>query len=113
GRHTRFSRRRRLALRAARVDPARGRDARDVAEAPLAGRGARRVRRRARGRRREVNEIPYEGLTPDVMLAAVESVGFVPNGRMLALNSYENRVYQIGTEDGFVVVKFYRPGRWS
>ncbi len=60
-----------------------------------------------------MNEIPYEGLTPDVMLAAVESVGFVPNGRMLALNSYENRVYQIGTEDGFVVVKFYRPGRWS
>lgn len=60
-----------------------------------------------------MNEVPYERLTPDLMLAAVESVGLVCNGRMLALNSYENRVYQIGTEDGMVVVKFYRPGRWS
>jgi Ser/Thr protein kinase RdoA (MazF antagonist) len=48
-----------------------------------------------------------------VLLDAVESAGFVPDGSVLALASYENRVYQIGTEDGFVVVKFYRPGRWS
>jgi Ser/Thr protein kinase RdoA (MazF antagonist) len=57
---------------------------------------------------------PYEALTPDVMLAAVESVGLEADGRMLALNSYENRVYQVGLEPGgFVVAKFYRPGRWT
>ena len=60
-----------------------------------------------------MNEVPYDRLTPDLMLAAIESCGFDCNGRMLALNSYENRVYQIGTEEGFVVAKFYRPGRWS
>jgi Ser/Thr protein kinase RdoA (MazF antagonist) len=48
------------------------------------------------------------------MLAAVESVGLELDGRMLALNSYENRVYQLGLEaGGFVVAKFYRPGRWT
>ncbi len=57
---------------------------------------------------------PYAGLTPDTINAALESVGFHPDGSMLALNSYENRVYQIGLEDGsFLVAKFYRPGRWS
>jgi len=62
---------------------------------------------------------PYEGLTPDVILDAVESGGMRCDGRLLALNSYENRVYQVGIEPlendkpGFVVAKFYRPGRWS
>ncbi len=57
---------------------------------------------------------PYSGLTPDTIIAALESRGFQPDGSMLALNSYENRVYQIGQEDGPpLVAKFYRPGRWS
>lgn len=57
---------------------------------------------------------PYEALTPDVMLDAVETFGVRCDGSFLALNSYENRVYQIGLEDGdYVVVKFYRPGRWA
>ncbi len=57
---------------------------------------------------------PYAGLTPDVVLDAIESTGLRCDGRQLALNSYENRVYQIGVEDGApVVAKFYRPGRWS
>jgi Ser/Thr protein kinase RdoA (MazF antagonist) len=59
------------------------------------------------------DEVPYEHLTPDVIIAAVERCGFECTGSILALASYENRVYQIGTADGFVVVKFYRPGRWS
>ena len=57
---------------------------------------------------------PYDALTPDTVLDAVESAGFMPTGSLLALNSYENRVYQIGEEEnGFLVGKFYRPGRWS
>ncbi len=57
---------------------------------------------------------PYDGLTPDVVLDAVESLGYRCDSRLLALNSYENRVYQIGIEDGpAVVAKFYRPARWS
>jgi Ser/Thr protein kinase RdoA (MazF antagonist) len=56
---------------------------------------------------------PYAGLTPDTILDAIESVGVPCTGSILALNSYENRVYQIGTDDGFVVAKFYRPERWS
>ena len=53
-------------------------------------------------------------LTPDLMLDAVESLGFQSDGRFLALNSYENRVYQIGLEDHEpVIAKFYRPLRWS
>src|SRR5215471_2882952 len=57
---------------------------------------------------------PYSGLTPDVTLGALESVGLRPDGRLLALNSYENRVYQIGIEDESpVVAKFYRPARWT
>src|SRR5262249_34956853 len=57
---------------------------------------------------------PYSGLTPDVTLGALESVGLRPDGRLLALNSYENRVYQIGIEDASpVVAKFYRPARWT
>jgi len=57
---------------------------------------------------------PYSGLSPDVVIDAVEAAGFRCDGRQLALNSYENRVYQVGIEDARpVVVKFYRPGRWS
>jgi Ser/Thr protein kinase RdoA (MazF antagonist) len=59
------------------------------------------------------DEVPYEHLTPDVIESAVERCGFECTGSVLALASYENRVYQIGTVDGFVVVKFYRPGRWA
>ncbi len=57
---------------------------------------------------------PYDDLTPDTVLDAVETLGLLSNGRLLALNSYENRVYQIGIEDQRpVVAKFYRPDRWS
>jgi Ser/Thr protein kinase RdoA (MazF antagonist) len=75
---------------------------------------------------------PYAGLTPDLVLDALDSTGLRADGRLLALNSYENRVYQMGVEDSapagntqpdtrtpvglgaaHVVVKFYRPARWS
>ena len=61
---------------------------------------------------------PYEHLTPDVVLDALASVGLHGDGRLLALSSYENRVYQVQLEDAHagnasVVAKFYRPGRWS
>ena len=59
-------------------------------------------------------EAPYSELSPEAVLDALEAVGYRCDGRVLALNSYENRVYQIGIEDGEpVVAKFYRPGRWS
>jgi Ser/Thr protein kinase RdoA (MazF antagonist) len=61
-----------------------------------------------------VNSKPYENLTPDAVLDALESVGLRGDGRLLALNSYENRVYQVNLEDdSYVVAKFYRPNRWS
>ena len=57
---------------------------------------------------------PYANLSPEVVLAAVESAGLRTDGRLLALNSFENRVYQVGIEDSKpLVVKFYRGGRWS
>src|SRR5258708_4725826 len=57
---------------------------------------------------------PYAGLTPDLILNAIDSVGFRTDGRLLALNSYENRVYQVGIEDEKpLVAKFYRPARWT
>lgn len=57
---------------------------------------------------------PYDALKPDVILDAVESLGYRCDSRLQAMNSYENRVFQVGIEDGgSVVVKFYRPGRWS
>ena len=56
----------------------------------------------------------YAGLTPDRILDALESIGLVGDGRMQALGSYENRVYEIGIENAMpVVAKFYRPARWS
>lgn len=57
---------------------------------------------------------PYAALTPDLVLDALAGVGLYGDGRLMALGSYENRVYQVTLEDGSrVVVKFYRPGRWS
>ena len=57
---------------------------------------------------------PYSTLAPEVVVEAVEALGHRCDGRVLALNSYENRVYQVGREEAApVVVKFYRPGRWS
>jgi Ser/Thr protein kinase RdoA (MazF antagonist) len=57
---------------------------------------------------------PYANLDPNVILNAIESAGFRCSGSLFALNSYENRVYQIGIEDSDpLIAKFYRPGRWS
>ncbi len=65
---------------------------------------------------------PFEHLTPDVVLRAAEQCGFTVDGRLQALNSFENRVYQIGLESEArephlirqkIVAKFYRPNRWS
>src|SRR5258708_5147373 len=65
-------------------------------------------------------EPPYSGLTPDTVLDALASAGFAGDGRLLALNSYENRVYQVWLEgeerpnpQASVVAKFYRPARWT
>jgi len=57
---------------------------------------------------------PFQGLTPEVLLHAVDRLGFQTDGRLLALNSYENRVYQINLEEADpLIVKFYRPHRLS
>jgi Ser/Thr protein kinase RdoA (MazF antagonist) len=57
---------------------------------------------------------PYAALTPEVVLDASDAAGFRADGRLLPLNSYENRVYQVWLEDGSSrVLKVYRPGRWS
>jgi Ser/Thr protein kinase RdoA (MazF antagonist) len=63
---------------------------------------------------------PFTGLGPEVVLDAAASVGLDVDGRLFALNSYENRVYQLGSAGGgsarghpALVLKFYRPGRWS
>ncbi|MBD9426459.1 serine/threonine protein kinase [Pseudomonas sp. PDM15] len=57
---------------------------------------------------------PFATLTPDLVLDAVESIGHLSDARVLALNSYENRVYQVGIEDSQpLIAKFYRPDRWS
>ena len=58
--------------------------------------------------------IPFSNLSPDLILDAIDSVGITTDGRLLALNSYENRVYQVGVEDASpIVAKFYRPHRWD
>jgi Ser/Thr protein kinase RdoA (MazF antagonist) len=58
--------------------------------------------------------LAYQELTPDDIIASVESTGLACDGRLLALNSYENRVYRVGLEGApAVVAKFYRPGRWT
>ncbi len=56
---------------------------------------------------------PFTGLSPEVVLDAAASVGREVDGRLFALNSYENRVYQLGTGPTMRVLKFYRPARWS
>lgn len=57
---------------------------------------------------------PYADLNPDTVLDALEAAGFPVDGRLLALNSFENRVYQVGLDEGTpVIAKFYRPARWS
>ena len=57
---------------------------------------------------------PFEQLKPDTVIDAVESTGLLSDARIFALNSYENRVYQVGVEEADpVIVKFYRPGRWT
>ncbi|MGH1470822.1 MAG: serine/threonine protein kinase [Cellvibrionaceae bacterium] len=60
------------------------------------------------------NNHPYEQLTPDCIISAVESQGYRSDARILALNSYENRVYQVGIEEQSpLIAKFYRPNRWT
>jgi Ser/Thr protein kinase RdoA (MazF antagonist) len=60
------------------------------------------------------NATPFAGLDPDAIIRAIESIGIQCDGRVLALNSYENRVYRVGLEGAMpLVAKFYRPGRWS
>ncbi len=57
---------------------------------------------------------PYERLTPDLILDAVAAQGLQPDGHLLTLNSYENRVFQIGIDEQTpIIAKFYRPERWS
>jgi Ser/Thr protein kinase RdoA (MazF antagonist) len=60
------------------------------------------------------SDTPYAGLSPDIVLDALDAVGLRGDGRLIQLNSYENRVFQVYLEDGRIVVtKFYRPARWS
>tara|TARA_Y100000588_G_scaffold142230_1_gene156258 strand:+ start:373 stop:1368 length:996 start_codon:yes stop_codon:yes gene_type:complete len=57
---------------------------------------------------------PFDSLTPDFILDTVERLDYITDGRLMALNSYENRVYQIGIEDSDpIIAKYYRPERWS
>ncbi|MEH6580038.1 MAG: serine/threonine protein kinase [Amphritea sp.] len=57
---------------------------------------------------------PFETLTPSFIMDAVESLGYLCDGRIFGLNSYENRVYQVGIEEQEpLIAKFYRPARWS
>ena len=57
---------------------------------------------------------PYDALTPDAVVDCVETVGYRCDLRLIGLNSYENRVYQVGIEDEVpVIVKFYLSERWS
>lgn len=61
---------------------------------------------------------PFAGLAPETVLDAVDAAGCWASGQVLALNSYENRVFQVGLDEPlagsrFVIAKFYRPGRWS
>lgn len=56
----------------------------------------------------------YDHLSPDLVINAVESLGYLSDARIFPLNSYENRVYQVGIDESEpVIVKFYRPLRWS
>jgi len=78
--------------------------------APKRGRGAAGEA----GPQAQAADRPFASLTPDAVLDATEALGLAPDGRLFALNSYENRVYRVGRVDAEpVVVKFYRAGRWS
>ncbi|GBF52045.1 hypothetical protein LPTSP4_35830 [Leptospira ryugenii] len=56
----------------------------------------------------------FHTLSPDLIFSSLESLGFSPTGRLVALNSVENRVYDFEIEGKErYVVKFYRPGRWK
>ena len=56
----------------------------------------------------------YADLDPARVLGALDALGLRGDGRLLQLNSYENRVFQVYLEDsGVVVAKFYRPARWT
>jgi Ser/Thr protein kinase RdoA (MazF antagonist) len=60
------------------------------------------------------DSVPFAGLRPERILDAVESLGYRCDGALMALNSYENRVWQIGIDDSPpLIAKFYRPERWS
>lgn len=69
------------------------------------------------------NKHPFELLGPTRMLDGLQSLGLQPDGRLLALNSFENRVYLLWLDEPWldpqghaqqsVVLKAYRPGRWS
>ena len=60
------------------------------------------------------NDFAFQGLGPDTLIKAIETLGIYPDSGLLALNSYENRVYQFSDDNRRrYVVKFYRPGRWS
>ncbi|MCF6266447.1 MAG: serine/threonine protein kinase [Desulfuromusa sp.] len=62
----------------------------------------------------ETTNHPFDQLTPDFLMDAVESQGYHCDCRILTLNSYENRVYQVGIEDNEpLIAKFYRPERWT
>lgn len=62
----------------------------------------------------EASPTPFSTLTPDALLDALSAIGLAPDGRLLGLNSFENRVYLVWLDDGSSrVVKFYRSGRWS
>ncbi|MDO6469240.1 serine/threonine protein kinase [Neptunomonas phycophila] len=60
------------------------------------------------------NKQPFYELKPDTVIDAVESIGYLSDGRIMALNSYENRVYQVGLDESEpLIAKFYRPQRWT
>jgi Ser/Thr protein kinase RdoA (MazF antagonist) len=60
------------------------------------------------------NKVPYAGLSPERVIEIAADAGLEPDGRLFALNSYENRVYRVGSDNGPPwVLKFYRAGRWS
>ena len=62
----------------------------------------------------ESNLLNFSRLDPDTIINAIESLDYVSDSRILALNSYENRVYQVGIEDETpIIAKFYRPDRWT
>ncbi len=70
--------------------------------------------RPAAGSRMNAVDRPFDELSPDAVLDAAESLGIECDGRLFALNSYENRVYQVGSAThGMLVLKFYRPRRWT